>query len=373
MNEPLSPRARLLMRFFDTLNKTPARYCVMNNYEDLPQIIPSDVDIAVDPVFFAGLDQMISAFAAQERVAVVQKIWHGNRKCAYILATEKPRGFLQLDFFVEFSIKGCPNLIASHDLLDGRRAYGRFFIPRPDVERVFTIMRRLFKDDWAERHTARVQALTARIDGRAWLPARYAWLQQTIDLAIAGDVARLSRQRAEGWARLKKSAGAGLSARARLRNMLWQSRRGVARLRDETGNLSLVFGAVEGEAEALAALEMAFHRRLIIDETWLERQGGGLKLAARIKLLKQRKGLVLLRLGANTPRARRLAALLGRLGLVDQVLCAEKPTTAHGCNSPVVKVASGPGMIEAILATQIAKTKIALSRRGTQTSGRKNG
>jgi len=373
MTKPLPPRAKLLMRFFEALNQTRARYCVMNNYEDLPLVIPSDVDIAVDPAFFAGLDQMISAFSAQEQVPVVQKIWHGNRKCAYILGTEKPRAFLQLDFFVEFSIKGCPNLIASHDLLDGRRAFGRFFIPRPDVERVFTVMRRLFKDDWAERHTARVQELTARISGAAWLPARYAWLQQSIDLANAGDVATLSRQRAEGWVRLKQSAGAGLSSLGWLRNLVWQSRRGVARLRDETGNLSLVLGTIEGEADALAALETVFHRRLTIDENWLEKQGGGLKLAARIKLLKQRKGLVLVRLGENTPRARKLAAKLGRFGLVDQAIMGKDAVDAPKLRTSVVVVADGADMIEAILASQIAKTRIALARRGTQTSGRSHG
>ena len=375
MTEPLPPRAALLMCFFEVLNQTDACYCVMNNYEDLPRIIPSDVDIAINPAFFAKLDQFIAAFAAKNAVSVVQKIWHGNRKCAYILATGTPRNraFLQLDFFVEFSIKTCPNLIVSADLLAECRPYGLFFIPRPDVERVFTVMRRLFKDDWSARQVARVQELSRRIIGEPWLPKRFGWLQQSLDQANAGDVTGLAAKRAADWARLKKSATSGLSLGAKLRNLAWQSRRGLARLRDETGNLSIVIGTIEGEAEALGALEMVFHRRLIIDETWLEKHRGNLRLVARIKLLKQRKGLLLVRLGEKTPKTERLMARLHRLGMVDQVLLGAAASTAQKAKWAAVRAPDGPAMIEAILATQIAKTKTALSRRGTQTSRRENG
>ena len=357
----------------------PARYCVMNNYEDLPQVIPSEVDIAIDPVFFAGLDGMISAFAAHEGVQVVQKIWHGTRKCAYILATDAPRAFLQLDFFVEFSIKHCPNLISNDDLLNDRQPYRNFYIPRPDVERLFTVMRRLFKDDWEVRHCDRVCELGGRISGEAWLPARFAWLQNSFDLAVAGDVETLASQRAAHWAKLKQTAKNGLSPLAKWRNLGWQSRRGVARLGDETGNLSLVFGEIAGEADAVSALGMAFHRQLTIDEAWLEKRGKGgfpggmLALIARLKLLKQRKGLVLVRVGPRTPRARKLAAQLRRFGLIDQILLAEGEEEARAWGAPLVEVKDGSELIEAILATQTAKTKIALARKWTQTSRRADG
>ncbi len=331
---------------------------------------------------FTALDRHARDFARRENADVVQKIWHGNRKCAYVLAVGEARAreFIQLDFFVEFSMSYCPNLITHCDLVTDRQPLRNFYTPRSEVELLFTVMRRLFKDDWADRHCGRVAELRARITGDAWLPTRYSWLRETVDLACAGDVKTLARQRGASWRRLKRVAWQGLSPVAALGHLVWQSRRGATRLRDETGNLSLVLGTVgRGEDDSLDALNIVFHRYLTVDEAWLEKHGTGrspasaLKLAAHIKLLKQRKGLVFVHLGADTPRARRLASLLDRLGMVDQVLAADGTAGASRYAAPVVEVRDSRDVIAAIVATQTAKTEAAMARSGTQTSGRADG
>ncbi len=38
---------KILNDFFELLNKNMINYCVMNNYIDMPEIIPSDVDFAI--------------------------------------------------------------------------------------------------------------------------------------------------------------------------------------------------------------------------------------------------------------------------------------------------------------------------------------
>lgn len=76
----------VLNNFFEILNSIDANYCVMNNYENMPEIIPSDVDFAIDSNIFKILDSLIIKLANENNVSITQKIWHGYNKCAYILS-----------------------------------------------------------------------------------------------------------------------------------------------------------------------------------------------------------------------------------------------------------------------------------------------
>lgn len=377
-NVTLSPRSRLVSQFFDRLNSLGVVYAVMNNYEDLPRTIPSDIDIAIEPRIFAVLDNHICIFAGESGALVVQKIWHGNRKCAYILAidTGQDYEFVQLDFFVEFSTRHCPHLIANDELVAGRRVLRNFYTPRPEVELVFTVMRRLFKDDWNTRHCLRVAQLQSEFVDYEWLPARFAWLEETIVRAVAGDVHGLARQRAKSWQHLKKTAREGLSIWAHIRNAIWQARRILNRLRNETGNLSLVFGSVDIDLQQqLEPLNLVFHRRLLLVEDELEHHErrwnliSTLYYALRIKLLKQRKCLVFVHITENVGCLSRLAAALDRSGVVDQLLIPMDRTKNHPFRAPVFAVRVEHDVIKAIVATQVAKTSKAIARAGTQTSG----
>ena len=40
--------SKILSYLFDYFNNSNVEYCVMNNYENMPEIIPTDVDIAID-------------------------------------------------------------------------------------------------------------------------------------------------------------------------------------------------------------------------------------------------------------------------------------------------------------------------------------
>jgi hypothetical protein len=144
----------ILNDFFEILNDKKINYCVMNNYEEMPEVISSDVDIAIDKTTFAALDSLIIMLAKKHDVAITQKIWHGYNKCAYILSplvTER-YFWLQLDFFVDFCAQGFPNLMPINVMLTGKRPYKNFFVPIPEVEVSFVLQRRIFKGDCQQAH-----------------------------------------------------------------------------------------------------------------------------------------------------------------------------------------------------------------------------
>ena len=157
----------LLDDFFDELNKLNFKYCVMNNYHEMPEVIPTDIDFAVEYKLFNKLDNIIYNFATKHNIEITQKIWHGYNKCAYILSPlEFPENLfrLQLDFFVDFSGRGYTNLIPIENMLEGRRNYKNFFIPSKKIELPFLFFRRIFKGDLNNSHLNELNMLVNDLD-----------------------------------------------------------------------------------------------------------------------------------------------------------------------------------------------------------------
>lgn len=365
---PLSPRSQLVSDFFDYMNTQDVAWVVMNNYSGLPEIIPSDIDFSIPPRLFHCLDEFICDFAVKVGARLVQKLWHGNMKCAYILATG-PKGsleFVQLDFFTTFSTKGAPALISHDDLVAGRRVLRNFHVPRPEIELVFTAMRRMFKNDWSARHCVRIAELSGQISNADWLPETYQWMRPTLEAARCEDVAVVRARRAADWAQLRKTGRRNLSFGQRLANAALQVKRIATRIRDETGQVIILAAPKSSLSdEALETLEMVFHRRLFVDAS------DGLRLLARLAILKRRKGLVFILAGTEHPNGNMLAIRAAKMGLVDQVLYSQsvlEPDLRDLC-LPASRLTSNTIAIEMIVNIQVEKAKRAVVRRGTQTSG----
>lgn len=368
VEKALSPRSQLVSDFFDHMNAQNVSWVVMNNYDDLPEVIPSDIDFSIPPKLFHRLDAFICVFAEQVGAQLVQKLWHGNMKCAYILAVgpEETREFVQLDFFTAFSTKGAPALISHDDLVVGRRMMKNFHVPRPEIELVFTAMRRLFKNDWSERHCARVAYLADQIGDADFLPEIYRWMRPTLEAACQKNVALVSARRDSDWAQLRKTGRKNLSFGKRFANAVLQAKRFATRLRDETGQL-IILAAPRASLseEVLETLELVFHRRIFVEAP------GGVGLWCKLALLKRRKALIFILAGAENPNGYSTAKRVAKLALADQILCAKGvlDTDLQDLSLPASHFTSNANAIEAIVTLQAAKTERAVARGGTQTSG----
>lgn len=197
----------LLTRMFDIMDKEfTDLYIIMNKYDEVPYKLPSDLDMCITPNDFARLDSILSSIAKGIQLVIVQKIWHGYQKCAYILSPLEPTGRfrLQLDFFTDFSVKKTPLLISYKDMQKETRQYGRFTIPNYRMEYVFLLMRRIFKNDFDAEHIAPIQAaMNGDKDGC------FAYLHNYLDHTIADNVNRLVEQ--DDWKSLQA-----------IRSQLWQ-------------------------------------------------------------------------------------------------------------------------------------------------------
>ena len=76
----------LLTKMFDIMdNQFLHPYVVMNKYDEVPYQLPSDLDMCITPDDFERLDTIVQNIAKGIGLIIVQKIWHGYMKCAYIL------------------------------------------------------------------------------------------------------------------------------------------------------------------------------------------------------------------------------------------------------------------------------------------------
>lgn len=366
--DEMSERSKLVSDFFDHMNRQNISWVVMNNYDGLPEVIPSDIDFSIPNELFYRLDSFICDFSERSGARLVQKLWHGNMKCAYILATgyQSTSEFVQLDFFTTFSTKGAPALIAHDDLVAGRRALKNFHVPRPEIELIFIAMRRFFKNDWSDRHCARVAELSDQIHSTNWLPETYQWMRPTLEAAIRGDVEMVVARRGNDWEQLKKTARNNLNLIQIVGNAVLQAKRFASRLRDETGQLIILASPISSVSDQLLnKLEMVFHRRLFIESP------AGVGLLAKLALLKRRKGLIFILAGSEHPRGNFLARCAARIGLVDHILYSQSNlgSDLQALGLPATEFTSDAVMIETVLKFQTAKTAKAIARGGSQTSG----
>jgi len=148
---------KVTQSLFRRLQDAGFTYCIYNGYENLPDSVTSDLDIAIESKALQYLDGIILEIAKLNDILLLSKIWHDNHKIAYILSPyslANPER-LHLDFFSEFSIKGYKrfairenyHFLGEADLLDDSRDFLYFKIPPPSRELLFKFVRRMLKGD----------------------------------------------------------------------------------------------------------------------------------------------------------------------------------------------------------------------------------
>ncbi len=216
-------------------------YMLMNNYTEVPYRLPSDLDIDVTQRDFDHLDEYVTEIARRTELAVVQKIWHNYRKCAYILTpiniTQRFR--IELDFFSDFAFKNTPFLISSETIHQHTRRYGRFVVPDYDIEYVFLLLRRIYKGDFDEEHVAIIRDVLISSEEKCrkyaedYFGKEYAdWMTETL---LKNDIAALKVRRDELWRLVKEISSRNSSVGYKCKYWFSQCKRTFYRIKYPVG------------------------------------------------------------------------------------------------------------------------------------------
>lgn len=135
--------SNLIINIFNTLKKNNINYCVLRNYESLPEHVGHDIDILLNEKDLEIFNESINTVAESNRWEVV---YTRNKYMFYTIMFYKidlsSVNTLKLDVWTELSWRGAP-YIDSEFVLDNTVEYKNFYIPRSGCEAAITSLKEL--------------------------------------------------------------------------------------------------------------------------------------------------------------------------------------------------------------------------------------
>ena len=195
----------LLRTLFRSLERHAIRYCVLHSWEGLPEELPSDLDLAVDPDDARRFSLVVADLRAGGYIPI-QCLNYAVRGYYYVFAwwENGELGMAAVDITLEHRRAGLV-LASSRELVAGRRAHEEFWIPAPAVEFAYLLDKKILKGEMSARHVRRLaelaielgperaEAVAARLFGEGWK-------RRVVEASAAGKLADLLRPlRRQRW------------------------------------------------------------------------------------------------------------------------------------------------------------------------------
>jgi hypothetical protein len=131
-----------LLGLFENLERQGVSYCVLRNYEGLPEYIENDIDLLVDPKEDGAFRICLSETAKANGWVLVKEAsrlgYHG-----YWFADIDFGKFVQIDVLLGLYWKGI-RWIEHHHILETRRRWKQFFVPDATAEAGTLLLKDLF-------------------------------------------------------------------------------------------------------------------------------------------------------------------------------------------------------------------------------------
>lgn len=151
----------LFIRLFETLEGSGIKYCVLHGYETLPEMAPSDVDIAIDPGKEQTLDSIIYHLAAEIGSVVTQKLYYDIPFCYYYIlcgSSDPKTDIAQLDFLIDH-IGINRYFFTSEELIKNRKRFRNFYVPETSTEALYLLLKKVVKAKFYREHQIKLRAL----------------------------------------------------------------------------------------------------------------------------------------------------------------------------------------------------------------------
>ena len=156
-----SSRAVVVKNLFSFIQNNGIRYCIVGDARAYPNHIDGDIDILLEPDALPTLGEKLFHFYCEQNVRLVQILQHEQTAWFFILAWLDGDGkplFLHPDICGDYYRNG--RLFLSYDqILDNRiQAFDEggnsrgFYVPSPDREFIYYLLKKVDKQDFDERH-----------------------------------------------------------------------------------------------------------------------------------------------------------------------------------------------------------------------------
>ena len=194
-----------LLNLFRLLDECGVRYCVLHSWDNLPDELPSDLDLAVLDEDHSKLLPVFDGLRAKGYVPIqaVNHSVHGN-SYVFFWVEELTVKVAAVDIVSEHRRVGL-TLARAEEMVANRQRHGTFWIASPQIEFAYLLAKKAFKQKSSENQAQRLKSLadqlgTAEAERLAstFLPSDLN--KRAVESCINGSVARfLENGRAKLW------------------------------------------------------------------------------------------------------------------------------------------------------------------------------
>jgi thymidylate kinase len=156
-------RQALLCLLFAELDARRLRYCVLHSFENLPEVLTSDLDIAVASGDFPRLSDVLIALEARGYRAVQCLNYAvGGYYFVFAWTEESSVRTVAIDFIAEHR-EGKLILTSGDELVEGRRRFRDFWIPAASAEYRYLLSKKVLKGVLCAHQARRLAELATEL------------------------------------------------------------------------------------------------------------------------------------------------------------------------------------------------------------------
>lgn len=152
-----------LTTLFSTFDGTGLRYCVLHSWDDLPERIKSDLDIALHPDDFSALPLAFQSLRNSGYMPVqALNYLVGAYYFVFVWFDGTTVHTAAIDIIIEHR-RGGLKVPSVRSLISGRRRHGLFWIPAPDAEFLYLLAKKVWKRAASPAQASRLKALVEQL------------------------------------------------------------------------------------------------------------------------------------------------------------------------------------------------------------------
>lgn len=156
-------RREFLSILFSSLDKHQVRYCVLHSWEELPEELSSDLDIALHPDDDRKLALVFHALQKKGYKAVQIINYFVGAYCFRFFWFEHARvNSLAVDLILKQQ-RGAPGAPSARLIVSGRRKHGPFWIPAPEAEFSYLLGKKVGKGTVSVRQQCRLKLIIEQL------------------------------------------------------------------------------------------------------------------------------------------------------------------------------------------------------------------
>lgn len=154
---------------FESFNSQNIDYVIIHSYQYLPDRFDSDIDTAINVSNIKDAIKLLDSTLAGTGWRVIQFWRHENYAADCVISNDEE--FLQVDFCTHYERNGRV-VMPVQELLEGKRIYKNFYVPKPQTEFTYILVKKLLKKFFSDGSKERLTALWEAMSEKEKLDVR---------------------------------------------------------------------------------------------------------------------------------------------------------------------------------------------------------